>query len=888
MSYAYLKPFFDVTKTVFDNGLTLLTLEKHNVPIVSSMIWYNVGSAHEKPGQTGISHFLEHVMFKGTHTYAKGEIDFLTSTHGGNNNAGTIFDYTMYYFNFSSDRWEIALEIEADRMQHCIFEPNEFEAERNVILEELKQYQDSPWGELGTQLETTMFREHPYQHPVIGWKKDIEQLSRDMLRDYYHTYYVPNNAIIVVAGDIDTAAAIEKVRQCFAHIPPNPSLPELNSCEVQQHEERRFTVFQDTNVKRVHIGYHAPAFADKSSDVLDLVDYLLCHGKTSRLYQRLVEHAQLVNFVDTYNHPRKFSGVFHVFAALRPEISPETVERILDEELERLRVEKIQEQELQKVKNGIIADFIFEQETASGIAHNLGEYESFHTYHDVNNYVERIEKITPGDILRVTQSYLVRNNRTVGWSLPEHPEQERNASVFNGLSALPPPDEMVSYQPGGCTGFEGVHGFAAQPSTLVPEMFFQNSQRFRHHRWILENGLRVLFIENHEFPVVSLEAYVDADQLYELEEQAGVAVLTGQLLDEGTNSHSGFEIAQLIESVGASLDTQSKGVSAQVLSKDVKLIMGVISDVLMHPIFTQEQFEKKRLQILASFDSDNDNLPLLAFYQFCDMIYGTHPYHRPRKGYRETLQNLTRTDVMNFYRTHFRPNNTILTVVGDAEPEEILEDVQGYFDSWEYREPPCQPAFTIPQPEGCVRKHIDKSREQTHIYLGHLGVTRTNPDFYTLFTMDHILGTGSGFTDRISRKLRDEQGLAYAVSANISASAGVEPGVFAAYIATSPENTDQAIEGFLDEIRKIRTERVLEEELELAQNYISGSYVFNFETSNQLARYLINVERYRLGEDFIWNFPQLIHRITVDDIQRVAWQYLDPDNYYIASGGRNF
>jgi zinc protease len=224
--------------------------------------------------------------------------------------------------------------------------------------------------------------------------------------------------------------------------------------------------------------------------------------------------------------------------------------------------------------------------------------------------------------------------------------------------------------------------------------------------------------------------------------------------------------------------------------------------------------------------------------------------------------------------------------VGDTEPDKILNLVQHYFGEWEYRELPSKQTFTIPKSDGCVHKHIAREREQNHIYLGHLGITRTNPDFYALFTMDHILGSGAGFTDRISRKLRDEQGLAYTVSANISLSAGIEPGIFAAYIETSPDNMNRAIEGFLEEIRTIRTACVSQEELDLAKSYITGNYVFNFETSNQLACYLINVERYQLGDDFIWNFPQLINCVVVEDIQRVAQQYLDPDNYYIASVGK--
>jgi zinc protease len=854
-------PKLEITKTVFDNGLTLLILEKHDVPIVTSTIWYNVGSANEHQGQTGISHLLEHLMFKGTQMYAKGAIDFLTSAHGGNNNAGTIYDYTMYYFNFSSDRWEIALEIEADRMRNCLFDPDEFEAERNVVLEELKQLQDSPWGELGTQLEATIFPEgHPYHHTPIGWQADLEKVSRETVIAYYKTYYVPNNATIVIVGDIDTQAAIQTVARYFAHIPRGNPIPTLTVANSLPHHDQRFELRQNTTLKRLQIGYRTTTLAAQDTYTLEVIDYLLSHGKTSRFYQRLIEQEQLVTFVDTYNHPRRFPGVFYLFAELRPGIAQEAVEQALNGEIARLQTELVSAEELQKIKNVIAADFTFEKETTSALAHAIGESELLCTYEYLNTFCDYIQQITPAEVQRVATTYFTETNRTVGWSLPQHPEDERKASVTtNGFPSAPLPPEMVFHKP--------------------------VQRTLQTHRWVLENGLTVLFLENHVLPVVSIEAFVDAGQVYEPEQKAGMAVLTGRLLEEGTTRRSSFEIAQAIESVGGNLRTDSRGVSAQLLSKDSKLGLDMVADILMHPVFAEDPLENQRNRLLGLLASDEDDPALVAHNLFHDMVYGAHPYHRPHKGYKETVQTLTRTDIFDYYTTYFAPNNTVLAIVGDVAPADVLDQVQQYFGAWTRRDLPLKPTFIISRPEGCVTKHLDRDKEQSHLFLGHLGVTRTNPDFYALLTMDHILGTGPGFTDRISRKLRDEQGLAYTVYANITFSAEAEPGVFTAYIGTSPHNVARAIAGFLEEINAIRTERIGPEELELAQNYLTGSYVFNFETSTQLAHYLIYIERFRLGDDFLWQYPYLINSVTIDDIQRVARQYLDPENYYVAIVG---
>jgi len=872
-------PKLDLTRTRLENGLTLLTLEKHDVPIVTSTIWYHVGSVNEGAGQTGISHFLEHLMFKGTKTYAKGEIDFLTASYGGYNNAGTIFDYTMYYFNFSSDRWELALQIEADRMRHCIFDPKEFEAERKVVLEEFKRQQDSPWGELGMTLEATMFQVHPYHHPVIGWQADLEKITIEQVVAYYQTYYVPNNATLVIVGDIDTAATIKKVEHYFGHLPPNPNLPRVTSQEPPQQQEQRFTLSQDTNLKRLQIGYHTVTLAEADNYVLEIIDYLLSHGKTSRLYQRLIEQDQLVNFIDAFNHPRKFAGVFYLFASLRPGMAPELVERAIGEELTRLQTERVTEEELQKIQTIVAADFIFEIETTGGLAHALGEYEVLDAGDYINTYVEQLQQITPADIQRVAQTYFVDQNRTIGWSLPQDPAEEQD--VEPDELETPPTTDMVFYTPLSFSVSKYDH---ARPVS-VPAVFSSQYEQLRHHRWTLDNGLTLLFLENRRLPILAVEAFVDAGQLYEPEDKAGVAVLTGQLLDEGTSRRSAFEIAHAIESVGGSLDTQSRGASLQVLSKDTALALDLLADILLRPIFDPDQLEKARQRLLGSLEGDEDNPSLLAYNAFREMLYGTHPYHRPTKGYHATVQALTRADVLAYHAACFCPNNTILAIVGDADPLEIFEYVQRYFGAWERQALPQLDGVQIPQPVGCQRKHLERAKEQVHLYLGHPGVTRMNPDFYTLFTLDHILGVGAGFTDRISRTLRDEEGLAYVVTANITQTSEKEQGMFAAYIGTSPENIQRSIDGLLREIRTIQNEPVTPEELELAKNYITGSYVFNFETSTQLAHYLINVERYQLGNDFIWNFPEIIQRVTVADIQRVARQYLDPENYYLVTAG---
>ncbi|HEU5239822.1 MAG TPA: pitrilysin family protein, partial [Pyrinomonadaceae bacterium] len=316
----------DVRRTVLSNGLIVLTKEAHTSPIVTSMIWYRVGSRNEELGHTGKSHFLEHMLFKGTERFKKGEIDLLTLKNGGGNNAFTSHDFTAYYFNFASDRWDIALEIEADRMVNCAFEPEEFEAEKKVVIEELKTGLDSPWGLLLQEQEASAFKVHPYRNPIVGWLQDVERASVEQQQAYYRRYYHPNNAILALVGDFDTDDVLRKVDRAFGSIPAGPAPPPMLLEEPPQRGERRLVVRWRSKVPRLAIAFHAPQIAVGDSYALQVLAVVLAEGKASRLYQRMVEREQSVTFVTAEYGESKDPTLFHIRAEARGEHSIDAVE----------------------------------------------------------------------------------------------------------------------------------------------------------------------------------------------------------------------------------------------------------------------------------------------------------------------------------------------------------------------------------------------------------------------------------------------------------------------------------------------------------------------------------------------------------------------------------
>jgi len=405
----------EVRRRVLDNGLTVLTRELHASPIVSAMIWYRVGSRNEEFGQTGKSHFLEHMLFKGTDRFKKGEIDLLTLKNGGGNNAFTSHDFTAYYFNFASDRWDIALDIEADRMVNCVFAPEEFEAEKKVVIEELRMGLDSPWGLLLQEVDATAYKVHPYRNPVIGWQQDVERATAEEQQAYYRKHYHPGNATLVLSGDFDTDRVVEKVSQKFSSLPSRPPSAPVTAVEPEQRGEKRIQVQWRSKVPRLAIAYHAPEIAHQDSYALQVLNLILTEGKTSRLYQRLVEREQSVTFISADYGESKDPTLFHFRAEARGGHTAEEIEASLYAEMKSIVSEGVTQHELERAKHQVEAHFVLSRERAQDQAMLFGQIETLYGLDYIDAYLGKISTTTSEDVMSVCSRYFAEKNRTVGY-----------------------------------------------------------------------------------------------------------------------------------------------------------------------------------------------------------------------------------------------------------------------------------------------------------------------------------------------------------------------------------------------------------------------------------------------------------------------------------------
>ncbi len=416
-----------VYETILPNGLKVLLLENHRAPVVTFQVWYRVGSRNESWGKTGLSHMLEHMMFKGTKKVGPDEFSRIIRENGGNDNAFTSKDYTAYFTNISADRISVPLELEADRMQNPALKNEDFLTERLVIMEERRlRTEDNPQAFLVEQVEATAFQGQPYHWPIIGWMEDIKGFTLDDVITYHRAYYNPANAFLVVAGDFKKEDILPEIERAFGSIPKGVSPNQDKPLDQPQTGERRVIVKKEAQVPFLVMGYHVPNIHNPDGYALEVIAGLLASGKSSRLYKRLIREKQLALSVDAdYSLTSRDPGLFYLTAECLPGKEITDVERILNEEIERLKTEAVSGEELEKVKNQLEAGFTYRQDSLFYQAMLLAQYENVSGWRKVDDYIPSIRRVSPDDITRIAKTYLNEDNRTVGTLIPILPKENK-------------------------------------------------------------------------------------------------------------------------------------------------------------------------------------------------------------------------------------------------------------------------------------------------------------------------------------------------------------------------------------------------------------------------------------------------------------------------------
>jgi zinc protease len=873
-----------VVERFLDNGLHAMVLPRDRVPIVVCDLFYPVGSFDEPPGKSGIAHFLEHMLFKGTERFPKGQIDQLAFIAGGQANAETGEDFTHFWFTFPSDRWELALQVEADRMGGARFDPEEVEAERKVIGEERARELESPQARLDQAHQTVSYLRHPYRNPVLGWPEDVARIGADDLQAFYQDHYRPDGAVLVLAGDLDPARALGRIEELFGPIPrgKGPRAPRPWD-EPRQAGRRDFAVVEADSPPRGLLGWHTVPRGHPDGVALDVLADLLSAGRRSRLWQALVEREKQATWIEALHAPARRAGQFFIQLEGVAGADPSELERRVLAIVAEIAASGPTPEELARARNRLDAGWRWEQEDLSGLAAGIGHAALWGDWRDWQVEHAAALAVDAAAIRRVAGDYLGPENLTVGWSLPR-PRKDR-ARVASSAPADPAirPGARVAVaaeRPGrrvaGPSPAAPAEGPPFPAIDIPPEIV--GLVDYRPRRSTLDNGLRVIHERRPGTGVVALDLYVDAGWVREA--RPGVSYLTSRLLEEGTRTRSPHELAAAIEDVGGSMEVSPAWTSLRIRAEDLPLALELMADVVREPTFPAEAVDWARRRILAELLADLEDPACRADLIFRGLVYGGHPLGRDPRGNPRDLRTITRDEVIAHHRRHFAPNNAFLVAVGDFEPRTLGRLVKAHFGSWAPSGAALPPWPSLLEPTRPRVRRVDHPGEQVHIILGHLGIPRHHPDYEALVVLDHIFGTGPGFSDRLGRIVRDELGLVYSIGGGMTDSADLLPGLFRVYAGTMPSEADRVVAAIAEQIRAMHDGSVSDDEVDRARRYLTGAFVFDFQTVEQRAERLLELERLHLDLDEPRHWPEKIARITPRQVRQAARTHLHPKSLF--------
>lgn len=824
-----------------NNGLRVVVVESRAAPVVSVRIYVRAGSIYEgeRLGH-GLSHYLEHTLSGGSAKRTKEEIDSIVESIGNQSNAYTAADHCCYYITTASQYWATALDVLADYVFHPTLPEEEVETQKGIILREIEMREDDTQDRIYWLFAQTMFQVHPARYPIIGFANRFVQTTREDLIKYHAAWYVPDNAVVAIAGDVSAEVAVEQCRAYLESIPRRPPPPVVLPEEPPQTAERRhIEVDPDLQRAYLYLGYRTVNLLHPDLYALDVLAQILGGGATSRLVRVVREEKRLVDAVGCYSYtPPYDAGAFIATATLDPDKLSEA-ETAIRQELERCRTELVSQAELQRVKTQKTAELVFARQTAEGLAETVAS--DLLATGDPNfsdKYVAGIRAVTREDLRRVAQTYF---------------RLEKLCVV-----ALTPRAPKAPTRPGA-----GAETDETQVRTL-------------------SNGLRVLVQRSTASPTVTICTAARGGLRFETADTNGITEFMADMLVRGTKTRTREQIAQSVEDLGASLTPfsgrNSFGIQASALREDLDKVLTIVADLLMNATFPADEFEKERQFTLAAISRQQDDAETVARKLFAETMFTVHPYRFFTVGTEESISKLTREQVVEYYRRYCRPNRTVFALFGDVDPEAAFRAVEKALGGWKPstasdETPPAEPPLTQVRE---VRQA--RSQEQAIIYIGFPGVTVTDERRYIIDVLDAVLSGRRLPGGRLHEALRSRQ-LVYYVHA--WSEPGLDPGAFVVNAATEPSKTNDVIALIRQVIQDLQAAPVDEDELTRGRRMCIAEHDIGLQTADARAQAAVLDELYGLGYNEQKAYAERIEKVTAADVQRVARELLNLDRCVI-------
>ncbi len=861
---------FGVTKQVLGNGLTVLIKENHASPTVAILTYVKAGYFNESDRLAGISHLIEHMFFKGTRRRGVGEIGNETKALGGYLNASTIYDHTLYDTVLPSRNFSRGLDIQSDALLYSVFDPAELKKETEVVIQEAKRKLDTPSAVATEKLFELAFDRHRIRRWRIGTEDGLRALTRDDFLSFHENLYRPQNMILVVVGDVETAKALNEIETYYGAFERGDLRKEESLPEQPQTQFKYRHLRGDIQQAYLEIGFHAPPLLHPDSYAMEMLAFILGYGRSSRLYQNVKETRQLANSISASNYILQDVGIFLIDANGKSETLREAISAIM-EEIGKIRKKGVISEELERARNLIEASYVFSQESCAGQANLLAAYQAHGDYRLVEEYLQNLYAVTEADVVRVANQYLCLTNCSLLEYVPESSKlrtlaiEEIEAGLiahFMTTAAFPDSPEVKHETP-------AVFDYASN-----------SGQVGQIKQYELTNGMTVLIKEIHQLPMVSAGVFAKGGRALENPDNAGLTGLTLRTSLKGAGNRTAAEIAMAIENLGSAIHFSNNpdycSFSQTILSKNFEAGFDILADIAARPSLLEEEIVKEKENTLAQIRRERDDMfqhPLNLFYS---TLFKNHPYGLPVYGEAERIINLKRDDIAAWQRRLFHAKNMVLALVGDLETERVLDLVQRKLGTISSLQNPSQRQSEIPPLAEIVMQVESREKQQSALALGFFGPAYGSDDYYNLTVLQNVV---SGLGGRFFEELRGRQSLAYTVSAFLVARQ--ETGAFVSYIATSPEREEIAKNGLLKELDKLTQEQITEEELERAIRYTVGVHQIGLETYR--AQMLEYAHNFLLGTglDEVENFPQRIESVSREDILSASQKYFAPDRYAI-------
>lgn len=825
--------------TTLDNGLTVILREDRSAPVVSAQAWAQTGSVHEGRWLgAGLSHVLEHMLFKGTATRPPGQIDREVQDAGGYMNAYTSFDRTVYHIDAPNTGTRVAVDVLCDIMQHAALPDDELKKELDVIRREMDMGHDDPGRRAGRRLFETAYTRSPYRFTVIGYRDIFDTLQREDIVSYYRERYAPNNVFFLVVGDIVAADVLAQIKAAWAKTPSRAIPPMVLPEEPTQAAAREVVEEAPIELGHFHFSWHIPDVRHADIPALDVLATLLGNGRSSRLFQNVREKKALAHSADAWTYNPGLPGLFGMSGVVDADKFTAARDAMLAE-VERMKAKPVSKAELSKAVKQFTAGTLATRKTMAGQAQDLGG--NWLAASDLNfsqRFLAAVRRLKPADLQRVARTYLTPENRTLYALLPEGTAPKTTASI-------------------------------------------EVSSRSDVEKFTLPNGLRLLVKEDHRLPFAYFRAGLRGGVLAETAANSGASSMLAKLMMKGTKTRTAEQLATEIESVGGSLDTysgnNSLGVTAEVLREDFSLGLELLTEVLLRPSFPKAELEREREIQLGNLRHQRDELLQSCFKLMKRTLFGDTGYGLDSLGTEATVKAMQVADLAALHKQLVTPDNCVLAIYGAVDTKRVVAEVKRAFAKWKSGAQPSAPPKN-PNPRPQTRRASDtRDKKQAVLAIGFPGTTMHHADHYAL---DLIQEACSDMGSRLFTRVREKLGLAYYVGAQHLA--GLVPGYFAFYCGTAPEKAELVEKELLAEAELLRTDGLTEEELKRAKAKIIGQKKISRQDLGGQAMLHALDELYGLGHEHHIADDAHYEAVTLAEVRAVAARYFLPKASAIA------